>query len=299
MSIDVSVIIPALNQERTLGKCIESLLAQDLPREQFEIIIVDNGSTDRTRDVIEAFPVRYAFEPKRSSYTARNRGLSIARGRVVAFMDADCRAEPSWLRSGLRAIDDRRGDLVAGSIRARSAPIPNLYEIYDRFKYLNQRENVSRNGYAATANLFVRRDTIEELSGFDGSMISGGDRDLCLRARDRGLEIAFEPDAVVQHVARSTLRQILRKNERIGFGVFQLLRRRPDLLFKTLPMLAFPLPRRRFLRDVFRRRPPCTRLCAIRLFLLDWLAKQTLVLGCVKAALYDRRRHLPSFEESP
>ncbi len=297
MSIDVSVIIPALNQERTLGECIESLLRQDLPKDHFEIIVVDNGSTDRTRDVIHEFEVRYAHEPKRSSYTARNRGLQIARGRVVAFMDADCRAESSWLRNGLRAIDERRGDLVAGAIRARSAPIPNLYEIYDRFKYLNQKDNVSRNGYAATANLFVTRKHLDELGGFDGGMISAGDRDLCLRARDRGLTIAFEPEAVVQHVARSTLHQILRKNERIGFGVFQLLRRRPDLLLRTLPMLAFPVPRRRFLRDVFRRRPPCTRLCAVRLFLLDWLAKQTLVLGCVKAALYDRHHHRPSFEE--
>ena len=97
MSLDVTVVIPVLNQERTLEACLRSLLRQTYPKDRFEVVIVDNNSSDRTREIIRAFPFRYAHEPQRSSYAARNRGVSLARGRVVAFMDSDCEADPRWL----------------------------------------------------------------------------------------------------------------------------------------------------------------------------------------------------------
>ncbi len=293
MSLDVTVVIPVLNQERTLEACLRSLLRQTYPKDRFEVVIVDNNSSDRTREIIRAFPFRYAHEPQRSSYAARNRGVSLARGRVVAFMDSDCEADPRWLEEGVGALERAGVDLLAGRIDIVASPIPNLFEIYDSFKYLDQRRSLRDAGYAVTANFFSRRDVLESLGRFDGNLVSGGDRELCLRAREQGLRIAYEPGATVKHGARSTLRAILAKNERIGYGLGQQLRRRPSQIVSALPMLLFMVPRRRFFRDLFRRKPPCTRFCVLRLFLLDWLAKQYLVLGAIRAAISDSSRTQP------
>ncbi len=289
MSVLASVIIPVLDQEDTIDACLRSVLDQSLPADRYEVIVVDNGSSDTTREKIAAHPVISLSEPRASSYAARNRGVQAARGEVLAFLDADCRADRGWLERGLVTLGRENKRLVAGAVETRTAPIPNVFEIYDHMKYLDQESSVGR-GYAATANFFIRRGDMCDLGGFDGDLVSSGDRELCLRAGRRGYELVFERDAVVSHPARADLGAILRKNERLGYGVFQLLARRPGEILRMFPMLLFMIPRRRFLVELLRRRPACRRPCLLILFLVDWLAKQSMVLGCAKAAFVGGRR---------
>ena len=86
----VSVIIPVLNGERTIRECLVSLLRVDYLPERGEILVVDNGSTDRTAEIINSFPVRYLGEERRGKSYARNRGIEASKGEILAFTDADC-----------------------------------------------------------------------------------------------------------------------------------------------------------------------------------------------------------------
>lgn len=97
--IRISVVIPALNAEKTIRSCLESVFNQTIPHETYEIIVVDNGSTDATAEIIHSFPAISIYEPKRNRGTARNAGIRAAKGDLIAFLDADMRIDPSWLET--------------------------------------------------------------------------------------------------------------------------------------------------------------------------------------------------------
>jgi len=96
----VSIIVPVLNRRESIGLCVESLLALDYP--SYEIIIVDNGSTDKSRDVVSKYPVKLVIETEKGPYYARNDGISIADGEIIAFTDSDCVVDRNWLKNLMR-----------------------------------------------------------------------------------------------------------------------------------------------------------------------------------------------------
>ena len=113
----VSVIVAARDAEATLGACLASLRALDHP--SYELIVVDNGSTDATRAIAAAHDgVRVLDEPRRGPAAARNTGIEAARGDVVAFTDADCVVDPRWLTKLTAALEDRRDRVAGGRILA-------------------------------------------------------------------------------------------------------------------------------------------------------------------------------------
>ena len=101
----ISVIIPHLNQPNGLEACLGSLDSQTLERSAFEVIVVDNGSASLPKAVIERYPGTSLLQESRPGPgLARNRGVEAASADILAFIDADCRAHPDWLRSALRAL---------------------------------------------------------------------------------------------------------------------------------------------------------------------------------------------------
>jgi glycosyltransferase involved in cell wall biosynthesis len=192
----VSVVVPALNAARTLGDTLAALADQQLD-EEFEVIVVDNGSDDDTSAVAEAaaLPVRLFRQQRERAGSARNRGVAEARAEVVAFTDADCRPDPAWLAAGLRAMRDR--DLVQGAVR----PDPRAERRpFDRTVWAGR-----EHGLYETANLFIRRDLFERIGGFedwieaDVAVPFGEDVWLGWRARRAGARNAFCGEAVVYH----------------------------------------------------------------------------------------------------
>lgn len=100
----VSVVVPVLNRQQTIGRCSESLLRMDYPC--FEVIVVDNGSTDKSREIASTFPVRLASEGRKGPYAARNRGVELVQGDLVLFIDSDCIANEDPLRSLVKNVAD-------------------------------------------------------------------------------------------------------------------------------------------------------------------------------------------------
>ncbi len=219
----VSVVVPVHEDSAGLARCLAALARQDLPLDQVEVVVCDNGSgADRARaeDVASAHPratLLVTDEP--GSYRARNTCLAVARGRVVALTDADCVPEPSWLRRGLEAVDADGVDIAAGRVRVfaqHSPPTPvELYEVRNAFP---QEHYVRTLGFGVTANLFVRREVFDRVGPFDEVLRSGGDREFCERAGRAGARLTYAEQAVVDHPARSTVAEVAEKTRRVVRG---------------------------------------------------------------------------------
>jgi len=195
-----SVIVPARDSAATLGRTLDCLAAQRGAPE-FEVIVVDDGSTDQTALVARRAGVRVVRAAGEGSGAARNAGVREARGAVIAFTDADCFPSPDWLAAGLRRLDGL--DLVAGAVK----PDPSsTLGPFDRTVFV-ERET----GLYETANLFIRRELFARVGGFEPWLEDGGPRrgwtnpelgeDVWLgwRARRAGARSAFEPAALVHH----------------------------------------------------------------------------------------------------
>ena len=217
----VSVVVPVLNGERTLGGCLTSILRTDYPADRREVIVVDNGSSDATRTILDRFPVRVLSEPRRGPANARNRGIGAATGEIVAFTDADCVASRGWLRELVRAFDVRGAAGVAGEI----FPFPpaTAAERYAaRIRHLSPERYLRRATFpfAVTANLSFRRAVFERVGRFDADSPRGGEStDFCTRfSRATGEQLYLARAAVVFHRHRRTGWELFRQHWGYGRG---------------------------------------------------------------------------------
>ena len=217
----ISVIVPVWNDEKRIGQCIEALKNQSLRSDLFEIIIVDNGSTDSTSSVVARHPdVVLLHEKRPGSYAARNAGLARARGEYAAFTDSDCTPQSDWLEHGLSAVQGRADvGVVAG--RVVFCEPTGRYDRaclnYERYLSMRQEEN-ARNGLAITANWFSRRSLLLDNGGFDATLRSGGDHELSRRISKAGLRTVYLPTAVVVHPPRTHVAEIAAKARRVVGG---------------------------------------------------------------------------------
>lgn len=253
------MIIPARDAAGTLGAALAALAEQDTTA-RFEVLVVDDGSSDATVAVAESAPVPVTVVQGggRGPAAARNAGAAAATGRVLAFTDADCVPEPGWLSAGLRALED--AELVQGPVLP-----PEGAELgpFDRFIWV-EREH----GLYETANLLLRRDLFERLGGFESVLVPrrgielGEDVWLGWRARRAGARTTFAGDALVRHAVFPR-----------GPGGFIAERAR----LRFFPELVARVPE---LRDVFLHR---------RLFLSARSARFDLAAAGVAVALGARR----------
>jgi O-antigen biosynthesis protein len=220
---EISVVIPVRNGARSLPPLLASLRRQTLAAERFEVVVVDNASSDATATVARAAGATVVAEPVANRSRARNRGIEAARADHLAFTDADCVASEGWLE----ALLDCRGEapLVAGPVEITTRHPPNAVERLEaRWRFAQ--EHWVLQGWAATANLCVERAALDAVGGFDPAYRQiGEDADLCLRARRAGLPIGWCPGAVVRHEAESSLRPMLSRAVRHGYGANQALHR--------------------------------------------------------------------------
>ncbi len=218
----VSVIIPAFNAENNIADLLESLLEQNYPKELYEIVVVDNNSTDRTRKIVRGYPVKLLEEKEvQSSYAARNKGLRNSLGEVIAFIDSDEVAGKNWLRVGCKCSHKEKADLAGGEIVIVKGKKETLWSIFDQLVYLNQEKYV-KDGWAATANLFVNKHVFSKVGLFNHNLVSGGDNEFTRRATSAGYRLVYCPMAVTYHAVRGTFSSHVKKSLRLGMGKAQI-----------------------------------------------------------------------------
>jgi glycosyltransferase involved in cell wall biosynthesis len=198
------VVIPARNAASRLPRVLDALAHQTAPADLFEAIVVDDGSTDGTADLARAGEgVRLLRAPAQGRQAAaRNHGAAEARGRVLAFLDADCVPHADWIERGLAELEASGADLLAGHIgmevagRASAIDLLALGHDFDQERYASE-------GFAAAGNLWVRRSTFEEVGGFDTDLVLDEDREFTLRATTGGAVLRFAADVAVDHPPRT------------------------------------------------------------------------------------------------
>lgn len=213
----VSVIVPVYNGQATLEKCVDSLLGLDYDKRSWELICVDNGSTDDTREILTRYGdrIRLLDETRRGPAAARNRGLAAARGPLVAFTDADCTVDPGWLRNLVGAMEGE-GTVVGGRILA-NAPANPVEKFGERIHDHRKAIEVFAIPYVITMNLCVHLSLLKRIGLFEVGFRRGEDSDLSFRLLAAGARFAYEPQAIVHHRNESNLAGLFREGFQHGY----------------------------------------------------------------------------------
>ncbi|MDL2121682.1 MAG: glycosyltransferase [Deltaproteobacteria bacterium] len=218
----VSIVVPVYNDDKRVGSCIEALLKQTYSHKRYEILIVDNGSTDDTRSVIQKYPVKLLVEQKiKSSYAARNKGVKSASGEVIGFTDADCIPSPDWIEKGVEnLLRVPNCGLVAGRINPlfKDPKRPNAVETYESIMHFRQKKYVHSHKYGATANVFTYKKIFDKVGLFNDTLRSGGDNEWGRRVFTYGYRQLYADDTSVAHPVRNSLWNLYRRTVRLVGG---------------------------------------------------------------------------------
>jgi glycosyltransferase involved in cell wall biosynthesis len=210
----VSIIIPAFNEARVIGKCLESLTRLDFPQAQFEVILVDNGSGDATIQIAESFAGRLNLTILQKHgvkiSALRNLGANSARGAVLAFLDADCIPPATWLTDILAlAPADDLGVIGAHYILPENSTwVGRTWHIYQEAPKAGDVSHVP------AGDLVMRREDFLRVRGFDESIQTNEDYELCDRVRKAGMPVRAFPRIGVVHLGTAQSLKVFYRKQR-------------------------------------------------------------------------------------
>jgi glycosyltransferase involved in cell wall biosynthesis len=233
----VSICVPLFNEERDVGECLESLLALDYPRDRLEILVLDGGSTDRTRETVAKLSaanptIRLVENPKRIQAAAMNVGLREARGEIVLRVDAHARCEPDYARECVRLLESSGAANVGGVqlaegvgyfAAAAAIAITRPFGIGNaRHRYSGAEESVDTVYLGAW-----RKRMLEEAGGFDESFRVNEDYELNYRLRRAGGTILLSPRIRCRYYGRRSPLSLAKQFFRYGMWRVKTIRTHP------------------------------------------------------------------------
>jgi len=226
----ISVIIPAYNAEATLGNCLDALEAQSLSHDWYEVIVVDDGSTDQTAEIVRQYDVQLFRQPNAGPAAARNQGAQLARGDILLFTDADCEPTPDWVE---RMIQPFRSPDVTGAKGVYRTRQRELVARFVQLEYEDKYDRMSRYDhidFVDTYSAAYRRDVFLANDGFDAVFPTASveDQEFSFRLARKGYRLVFAPRAVVYHHHDTTPGEYWRRKFGIGYWKALLLRWHPE-----------------------------------------------------------------------
>ncbi|MDP3747237.1 MAG: glycosyltransferase [Phenylobacterium sp.] len=238
----VSVVIPHYRDLAGLDLCLRALAAQTYPAADFEVIVADNNSPEGEAAVAEVIAgrARLVVVTEKGAGPARNGGVALARGDILAFTDSDCVPEPAWLTEGLAALPaydfiGGRVTVLVDDLTAMSGP-----EAFERVFAFDFKTYIEKKGFTGAGNLFCARAVFDKVGGFRAAVSE--DVEWSFRARGMGLRLGYAPRAVVGHPARRTWDELWAKWRRVNAETYRLYRERPaGRLIWVARSLALPL----------------------------------------------------------
>lgn len=237
----VSVIIPTYNQKEILAKTLDYLILQDYPKEQYEIIVVDDGSTDATQEMVKSkmgseANLRYLYQKKRGPHFARNLGIKKARGEIIIFVDSDI-FTPSNFISEHVTFHQKFGDVVVSGPTVRTDRLDNVFVDTNRRKIKKWLFDFSGPSFI-TSNLSVKRKSLLRVGGFDEEFTGFGwhDWELGLRLKKLGLKAKRNINAIVYHYKKkinlSDLSSLCKKKREQGRNAVLYYKKHPHFTVK-------------------------------------------------------------------
>jgi GT2 family glycosyltransferase len=215
-------VVVAVHRDIRARRLLESLAAQSAPRDAYKVIVVENGSADLA-DTDGAYGItRYAHRPLANAAAARNAGLDLARGRFLLLTDADCMARPDWVEKMTGRLSD--GEVAVGGLIVKHEP--RTWAQHHAITVVDGQRKLSHLPalhlpYVAGANAGFVTSKLREVGGFDETLRSGNDVDVCYQLGLRGYRIGLAPDAVVEHDDRATVTAHFRRFHR--YAMYQVL----------------------------------------------------------------------------
>lgn len=229
-----SVVIPTYRRPKQLARCLEALASLDYPHDDFEVIVVDDGSADPPSAEVAAFrgllDITLIPQPHSGPATARNTGAALARGRFLAFIDDDCAPAPTYLSrlaDRFAAGPDRAvGGLTLNSLTAKLYSTASQMLVHYLYDYYNAVPEQAR--FFASNNLAVPADRFRAIGGFDSdfTQATAEDREFCARWLHNGYRMTYAPEIIVYHAHALTLAGFWRQHFRYGYGAFHFHRAR-------------------------------------------------------------------------
>jgi len=212
----VTVIVPTYNRKKLLKNLLNSLLSQSYPANKFEIIIVDDGSKDGTREMVGIYQkgtnrnLKYFYQQNKGPGAARNTGIRNSEGSLIVFIDDDCIASSNWLQEIIGGFDDFNVAGVGGRIKT----IATKSIISEYCSYIGVMEKPIMQGdtvkYLVGANSSFRKEHLNAAGWFNETIPLGGeDLDISFRLEQAGYKLKFNPEAVIYHLHKQTLKELL------------------------------------------------------------------------------------------
>jgi glycosyltransferase involved in cell wall biosynthesis len=243
--MDFSIVIPAKNEEANIGRCLDSIFAVEWDTGEFEVIVVDNGSSDRTAAIAALKGAKVLIQPGLSISGLRNFGALEASGEILAFIDADCTVGVQWLRQASYYLE--RPEVVCFGSPPEVPENPTWVQSA-WFMVRRKAELVGETEWLESMNMFIRRDPFLSCGGFDEILATCEDYDLSLRLKRYGKVLSDRRIVAVHHGEAATLGHFFRKELwrgksnfagvlQHGFRVSEL----PSLVAPTLHCLLIPL----------------------------------------------------------
>lgn len=209
----VTIVVAVHNGERTIRECVESLLATDYENKQ--VVVVNDGSTDHTADILAEFGDRIIVLTKEQGGVSQARNVAIrwSDASYIAMTDADCVVHPGWLYAGLKHFADSRVGAVTGWLRYR---ITNVVAAVRDAEYFVRFDRRKKKAYSVSCPIVLfRRSALLAAGGFDEYyQVGGEDTDVGYRLSEKGFEIVYEPEMVAYHMPEDKLTLYLKRNYR-------------------------------------------------------------------------------------
>jgi glycosyltransferase involved in cell wall biosynthesis len=222
-----SVIIPHYNDLENLRVCLNLLAAQTAPASSYEIIVADNNSRcgiDAVKSVCGE-QARVVPAPIQGAAEARNAAVRASRGKILAFIDSDCRPKPQWLEEGIKALDS--ADVIGGQVDVdyEDPDHPTAVEAFEKVFAFDFKKYIEKDKFSGSGNMFVLRSIFDKVGDFRSGVSE--DREWGNRAVSKGFSLKFAPAALVSHPARRNWEELTGKWRRLSDQTFQFKSARP------------------------------------------------------------------------
>jgi cellulose synthase/poly-beta-1,6-N-acetylglucosamine synthase-like glycosyltransferase len=231
----VSIIIPAYNAEKTIKQCLESIMNQDYA-DDYEVIVVDDGSTDSTPRIVSEFSkVRLIRQKNAGPAFARNKGALGAKGEIILFTDSDCIPGPSWISEMLKPFSENNEVVgVKGSYKTRQKEIIARFvqlEYEDKYNYMLKSDYID---FIDTYSAGFKKTVFIEMNGYNTEfpVACAEDIELSYRISSRGYKMVFNPNTIVYHTHPSRLPDYLKKKYKFAYWRMLAVKKNPKKLIK-------------------------------------------------------------------
>ena len=229
-----TIVCPTFNSEKFLHRSLQSWAEFDFPKSDYEILICDRNSSDKTKEIVEEFKKKYPhikyIESLPRTSTQRNNGIKNAKGSVIVFFDDDSVADHNYLNTGLEFLEQHPEIGIAGGpqvdsphdrffARAAGTAMSSFFGSFTMSsRYKKTKLDFDACEFNLTsANVFIRKEILDKIGGFDESLYPGEDPEFFARAKLRGIKMAFNPELAVQHSRRPDLQAFCKQHFKYGY----------------------------------------------------------------------------------